>query len=115
MGMEKAPIRWLFFLLILASCTKETTGPRVAELLVESQGTYELTYGTSGNSSVCTLNSWSTTLNVNPGDKIHIAVKTTDSPATVYLRISMKDGLLYCDNLLIEPNSSGELNYIITP
>lgn len=113
--MEKAPIRWLFFLLILASCTKDDITPRVAELLVESQGTYELTYGTSGNSFLCGLNSWSTTLNVNPGDKIHIKVKTIDSPATIYLRISMKDGLLYCDNLFVEPNSSGELNYILTP
>jgi hypothetical protein len=109
-------LKYLFFLLILlAGCSKEPAEPVMAQLSAESNGTYLITYGTNDYVTVKGEDSWSTTMNVNPGDTIKLSVKTAETPATIYMKIEVRDGLLFCKSLFIEPQSTGIMNHIVEP
>lgn len=87
----------------------------MAQLSVESNGEYLITYGTSDFVTVKGENTWSTTFNVNPGDTIQLSVKTAETPATLYMRVEVREGLLFCKSLYIEPESTGLMNHIVEP
>lgn len=108
----------LFFILIvifLAACTKEPLEQRTVQLLVHGNGTYLITYGTSDQVTVIGEDTWSTALNVKQGDNIQLSVKTDKAPATIYMRVEIQEGLLFCNSLYIEPQSFGILNHIVKP
>jgi hypothetical protein len=104
---------FLFLLFLLAGCTKESTELRIAQLSVEGEGVYLITYGLSDEVTVKGEDLWSTSLNVNPGDTIHLLVKTAEAPATLYMRVEVQEGLLFCKSLYIEPQSTGKMNHIV--
>lgn len=113
--MDGLKFCFLFILLILAGCAKETSELRMAQLSVEGEGVYLITYGVSEEVTVKGEDQWSTSLNVNPGDTLHLLVKTSEAPATLYMRVEVEEGLLFCKSMYIEPQSTGNMNYIIDP
>lgn len=105
----------ILIVLFLTACSKEPFEPRVVQLLVNGSGPYSITYGTSEQATVIGEDIWSTTLVANQGDNIQLAVKTDDAPATIYMRVEVQEGLLFCNSLYIEPQSVGKLNHIVKP
>lgn len=108
----------LFFILIaifLSACSKEPLEQRTVQLLVHGNGTYLITYGTSCQATVVGEDTWSTVLNVNQGDNIQLSVKTDKEPATIYMRVEVREGMLYCNSLYVEPQSVGILNHTVKP
>ena len=99
--------------LLISACSKEPAEIKIARLSVEGQGTYLITYGTDEPVTVKGENNWTTTFSVNPNDTIRLSVKTSDTPATLYMNIEVQEGLLYCKSLYIGPESSGALNHIV--
>jgi len=104
----------LFILLLLAGCAKDPAGPTMAQLSVEGNGSYVITYGVSEQVTVKGEDAWSTSLPVNPGDNVQLTVRTDQTPATIYMRVEVQEGLLYCRSLYIEPQSVGVMNYIVS-
>lgn len=105
----------LFILIILTACAKEPVDQRMAQLSVNGDGIYLITYGTSNQVTVAGEDTWSTTLLVNQGDTIQLSVRTADTPATLYMGIETQEGKLFCKSLYIEPQSVGKLNHILKP
>ena len=108
----------LLFILIaifLSACSKEPLEQRTVQLIVHGNGTYLITYGTSNQVTVVGEDTWSTALNVNQGDNIQLSVKTDNAPATIYMRVEIQEGMLFCNSLYIEPQSVGILNHIVKP
>ncbi len=104
-----------FLLIFLAGCAKEPELHLTAQLLVEGKSAYEITYGTSCKQTLPGEGKWATTLKVLPGDTLNLSVKTSKDPATLYMRVEVEEGLLFCRSLYIEPESTGVLNHVITP
>jgi hypothetical protein len=105
----------LLVLVLLAACAKDPVGPTMAQLSVDGNGTYSVTYGTSDQVTVKGEDTWSANFIVNKGDTLQLSVKTDQTPATLYMRVEVQEGLLYCRSLYIEPESVGVMNYIVTP
>jgi len=105
----------LLILILLVGCSKESSEPKMAELIVQGNGTYLVTYGTSNSTTVKGEDQWSMTLPANSGDTIKFSVKTAQNAVTLYLRVAVEDGLLYCKSLYVEPESVGSLHHILAP
>lgn len=103
----------LFILILLTACSKEQIEPCLAQLSVEGNGTYQITYGTLNPITVKVADKWTTTLDVIPGETIQLSVKTDKTSATLYMRVEVQERLLYCKSLYIEPQSIGSLNHIV--
>jgi hypothetical protein len=105
----------LLILILLAACSKESSELKMAELMVEGNGTYLVTYGTSEPVTVKGEDKWSTSIEVSPGDTLQFSVKTAQSPVTLYLRVAVDEGMLFCRSLYLEPESTGSLYHILAP
>jgi hypothetical protein len=106
----------LFILILLAGCAKQPIDTeRQVQLSVEGIGTYSITYGTSDCVTVSSEDKWSSVFSAYPGDTIQLSVKTSDSPATIYLGVEEKEGLLFIKSLYVNSQSMGTLNYIVKP
>jgi hypothetical protein len=106
----------LLILLLLAGCAKEPLKEdQRVQLSVEGKGVYLITYGTSEQLTVKSQDKWASIFSVYPGDTIQLSVETNETSATLYMGVEIKDGLLFCKSLFVDPQSVGTLNYVVTP
>ena len=106
---------FLLIFVLIAACSKEPAEIRTALLSVETSGTYLVTYGVAERVTVKGENNWATSLDVNPGDTIQLSAKTDELPATLYINVEVREGLLNCKSLYIKAHSVGAMNYIVLP
>lgn len=108
----------LFLILVvifLAACSKDPIEQRMVQLSVEGTGIYSVTYGTANTVTIEGEDKWSATFWANPHDTVQLCVKTSETPATLYLGIEMEEGLLFCKSLYIESQSVGMINCVVKP
>lgn len=103
----------VLLLLLLAGCAKEHIDNQIVQLTVDGSGTYMVTYGINDQVTVKGLDKWSTSFWATPGETVNLSVATIDKPATLYMTVSVDDGVLFCRSLFIQPQSSGMLSYLV--
>jgi hypothetical protein len=105
----------LFILILLTACSKEPIDERKVQLSVEGNGTYLITYGISNCVTIKGEDKWTAIMTAYPGDSIHLSVRTAETPASIYLGVEVREGLIFCKSLYVDPRSVGTLNYLLEP